>query len=123
MRKIILLAIAILLASAPSYGRDVSLAEAEEAVRSGKAVPLDVRTPSEFEDGHLPDAVNADVMSPSFLGDVGRLVGKGKTVVVYCRTGRRSAVAAKALEDAGYEIIHMKDGYLAWKKRNGSSSR
>ena len=72
---------------------------------------LDVRTPDEFASGHIADAVNISVET---LG--GRLaeVPKDQPVVVYCRTGRRSAEAAAILREAGYTSVYDLGGIQAW---------
>lgn len=43
------------------------------------------------------------------------VLDKSKTIAVYCRSGKRSADAAKQLSDAGYKVINMKGGILKWE--------
>lgn len=74
---------------------------ARELVAAG-ALLLDVRTPEEYADRHVEGAVNIPVHELS-----GRLKEVGTTmrpVVVYCRSGARSASAAQQLRRAGYEV-------------------
>ena len=95
--------------------------QAKEMVqaRAGKAdfVVLDVRTPHEFAEGHLPGAVNLDIEGRDFAG---RLQGldRGKSYVVYCRTGNRSMRAVRAMEQLGFQLIlHMPQGIVGWQER------
>ena len=83
--------------SAPSSG------QARHLVAEG-ALLLDVRTPHEFASGHLPGAVNLPVQELPF-----RLkeLPAGKKVVVYCRSGARSAVARKLLQSEGHEVLDI----------------
>jgi rhodanese-related sulfurtransferase len=66
------------------------------------ALLLDVRTPSEYQEGHVPHAKNIPVQElPQRLTDVGPT---SRPVVVYCRSGGRSAQAASILSRAGYQV-------------------
>src|SRR3989442_5408547 len=79
-----------------------------------KVVVIDVRDPDEFRDGHLEAATN---ISRGFLEfRVGTAVSDPSTpVVLYCQTGLRSMLAAKALKDLGYStIINLQGGYQKW---------
>jgi rhodanese-related sulfurtransferase len=68
------------------------------------AVVIDVRTPSEFTAGHLADALNIDVGSNSFDAKVGAL-DKGRTYLVYCRSGSRAAQALERMAELGFEDV------------------
>jgi rhodanese-related sulfurtransferase len=77
--------------------------EARRLVAEG-ALLLDVRTPAEFAAGHLPGATNLPVQELAFrIGEV----PAGCKVVVYCRSGARSAVAAKILKGEGHEVLDI----------------
>ena len=83
-------------------------AKARQLIAAGTAVVLDVRTPEEFGDGHLPTATNLPVDDlPQHLGDVDKLAAgdKSKPIVVYCHAGSRAAKAKRALEAAGYTNV------------------
>ncbi len=85
-------------------------------VQSGDStlVVLDVRTPQEFAEGHVPGAVNIphDTLE-SRLAELE--ADRDKDVVVYCRSGRRAGMALTVLEKAGFErLSHLEGDYLAW---------
>ena len=84
-----------------------------DAVSGGVSL-IDVRTPEEYAEGHLRGAVNIDQSSAGFLTDVESLYGKSDPVYVYCRSGRRSADAAARLSKAGYQVVNLLGGILAW---------
>jgi rhodanese-related sulfurtransferase len=77
---------------------------------------LDVRTPDEFNAGHLKGAVNFNWNGADFQSAVEKL-DKNKKVFVYCAVGGRSAKAKVAMQKAGFKQVHnMLGGIEAWKK-------
>lgn len=82
---------------------NVSPESARRLVAEG-AILLDVRTPEEFAAGHLEGAVNIPVHEVE--ARLGELPDRDKPVVVYCRSGRRSAQAKAVLERSGYAHVH-----------------
>lgn len=74
---------------------------------------LDVRTPEEFESGHIANAANISV---DVLASQLSAVPQDKPVVVYCRSGNRSAQAAEILRGAGYTDVYDLGGILAWQQ-------
>jgi phage shock protein E len=86
---------------------------ARKWIASG-AVVVDVRTPAEYGDGHLPQATNIPIQEfAQRLGDVDKLVAgdKARQVVVYCAAGKRAAKAKEQLEAAGYSQVVNGGGY------------
>lgn len=76
------------------------------------AVLLDVRTPQEYREGHLPDSVNVPLQS---LGDIQEVVeNKDTQVYVYCHSGSRSRQAAAILGRMGYGKVKNIGGIAAW---------
>lgn len=75
------------------------------------ALLLDVRSPEEFASGRLPDAVNIPV--EELKSRLGELEAK-RPIVVYCRSGRRSAKAAELLKSAGFQQVHDLGPMSAW---------
>jgi rhodanese-related sulfurtransferase len=107
--------------AAAAQATDVSVEQARKLIRErgGKAdfVVLDVRTPAEFAGGHLPGAVNLDIQARDFLT---RLEGldRGKSYLVYCRSGNRSAKAVEAMEQMEFpKVYHMREGMIGWEKK------
>ena len=81
-----------------------------------KAVVLDIRTPAEFNEGHIPNAVNIDYKADSFESELGKL-DRDATYVMHCRSGRRSANSFETFKKLGFKnIIHMDDGILGWEE-------
>jgi len=81
----------------------------------GNFVLLDVRTPEEFSEGHLQEAIDIDYNNPAFTSNITKL-DKNKTVYVYCRSGRRSAEAASIMRSSGFKkVIELDGGILAWE--------
>ena len=83
-------------------------------LKEQEAALIDVRTQSEYDEGHIARAVNYDFYNKSFLKLVKEAFPKDKPLAVYCRSGKRSASAAKQLAAAGYTVYNLKGGYLAW---------
>lgn len=77
---------------------------------------LDVRTPEEFAEGYIPGALNIDISAPDFVEKVKATFPTGSEIAVYCRSGRRSAEAAKTLEAEGYACTDLQGGILDWEK-------
>ena len=84
---------------------DYESAKAE--VESGKAVWLDVRLPTEFQNGHEEGAINIPLV---FLRLKLNQVPQDKKVIVYCDTGRRSSAASFILTEKGYDVAVLKGG-------------
>lgn len=96
----------------------VSTIKADEFERQLSAHPdaqlIDVRTPEEFERGHLQNAVNIDVHGKEFENMVEAL-DKERPVMVYCKSGGRSADACEQLRNLGFKNIYGLDGgMMAW---------
>ena len=75
---------------------------------------LDVREQSEYDEGHIPGAVvmpytRAEELAPEMLPDTEQLI------LVYCRSGRRSKIAAQTLADLGYTNVKEFGGIIDWQ--------
>jgi rhodanese-related sulfurtransferase len=78
------------------------------------AVLLDVRTPAEFEMGHIPDAVNLDISAARFAADIAGLDRAGH-YFVYCRSGSRSATACGYMQQLGFShVYNLAFGIIDW---------
>lgn len=90
--------------------------EAKKAIESGKATVIDVRTPAEFAEGHIPGARNLDIYDSSFEKEIHALKPDAM-YVVNCQSGGRSAKAcAKMLELGLVGTMNLEGGITAWKK-------
>lgn len=74
---------------------------------------VDVRTPSEYSDGHIPRAVNIDVYSPTFQTEISKL-DKSLPVAIYCRSGTRSVMAANQVANDGFTVFNLTNGIMGW---------
>ena len=94
------------------YG-DVTVQEARRLMEDKPGlVILDVRTASEYEEGHIEGAVNIPVQELGVRFDELSIEGE---LLVYCRTGNRSAQAVDILLDVGFtKIYHMDEGITGW---------
>lgn len=80
-----------------------------------RGLVLDVRTPAETAQGHLPGASFIDVRDPQFEKKASR-IDKQRPVFVYCASGGRSATAASTLQRLGFkEVYNLAGGIRAWK--------
>jgi molybdopterin/thiamine biosynthesis adenylyltransferase/rhodanese-related sulfurtransferase len=90
-------------------------ADLQRRIEAGEPVSIiDVRDPDEYRDGHIEPATN---ISRGFLEfRIGSAVpDPASTVVLYCQSGMRSVLAAKALKDLGYSnVINLQGGYQKW---------
>lgn len=77
---------------------------------------VDVRTPDEYMSGAIEGSKNIDYFSADFLAGINKL-DKEAPVVLYCRSGRRSAKAGENLIQAGFkEVYNVKGGYIEYAK-------
>ena len=98
-----------------SPAKDISVAKLERKI-SRKIQLVDVRTPKEYQEGHIGNAVNINVYSPEFISEIQKL-DKNKKVYVYCRSGKRSAMAAKKMDSLGFKkIYNLPVGMIGWDK-------
>jgi len=99
---------------AASEYRRISSEEAMQKMEEGEPfILLDVRTESEFTEGHIEGAVLIpDYELESRAGD--ELFDKDVTILIYCRTGRRSEAAARQLIEMGYRSVYDFGGIVEW---------
>ena len=77
------------------------------------AVLVDVRTPEEYRDGHVPGSINVPLQQ---IEDIELEVAEENTpLYVYCRSGARSRQAAALLKEMGYEDVHNIGGILDYQ--------
>lgn len=104
-------------AQSPGFKNISPRAASDLLQRDTNVVVLDVRTPEEYrsETGHLPNASLIPVQELEFRADeLGK--AKDKTILVYCRSGHRSARASDILSKKGFKILNLEGGILQWRK-------
>lgn len=94
----------------------VSALEFDKELKAASVRLLDVRTPQEYAEGHIDGALNINVQSDDFQQIAEKELSKDSTILVYCRSGRRSMDAAEILTSLGYKVINLKGGIIEWKE-------
>lgn len=89
--------------------------EMQSLIESRDVQLVDVRTEEEFNMGYIENAQNINFNSPTFDEDVSKL-DKTKPVILYCKSGGRSAKCSKKLLEAGFvQIYELEGGITQWK--------
>ena len=106
-------------AAAPAAGTEVVHVDPDQAAELLESDPpvavLDVRTPQEFAQAHIPGALNVDFRDPAFAEKLQQL-DRNRPYLVHCRSGRRSTAALPTLEKLGFRrVYHLDGGILAWE--------
>jgi phage shock protein E len=105
--------------AAPTSGAELGAADFAAALKRSGTTIVDVRTPQEYAQGHLPGAVNLDVSSPDFAARIAAL-DPSAPYAVYCRSGNRSGVALEAMAEQGFTAAyHLGGGIGAWQEAGG----
>ena len=99
--------------------KDISLKEVYDLIGKNKDnqsfIIIDVRTPEEFANEHIENAVNLDYYSEKFRDELNKL-DKEKTYLIYCRSGNRSGKALSIMKELAFrEIYNMLGGIIQWK--------
>ena len=95
--------------------RSVDAETFAQIIADTTVVRLDVRTQSEYAQGHIPGALLIDVTQADFIQKAKQLLPMDKTIALYCRSGRRSKTAAQLLAKQGYQVIELNTGFNSWK--------
>ena len=123
MKKLIFLLLAVMMLTA--CGQDIendqgavyvniTAEEAKQIMDSEEGyIILDVRTQEEYDQGHIPGAI---LISHEEIAEKAEdvLTDKNQLILVYCRSGRRSKIAAEALVELGYTNIKEFGGIIDW---------
>ena len=95
--------------------RTVDVAEFAKAVADTSYVVLDVRTPAEHAEGHIPGThFNIDVLENDYTETALKVLPKDRPVALYCRSGNRSKNAARILAEHGYRVLELGTGFRGW---------
>ena len=99
--------------------KKVDPVEFSEVIAEPGVIILDVRTPEEFNAGHIENAININVADSNFSSEVSKL-DKNATIAVYCRSANRSAVATNEMADLGFtDMYDMQGGIVDWEAAGG----
>jgi rhodanese-related sulfurtransferase len=90
--------------------KEVSREEAQKLIDDGAQL-VDVRADHEWAVGRLPGATHLPLDE---LNERAREIDKDRPVVLYCRGGNRSTMAAAALAEAGYDAVKLSEGIVGW---------
>lgn len=122
--SIILVTVAIIFNSctngqSSSSNTSVSATEFSNKISQLPGSPIiDVRTPGEFAQGHLKNAINYDISTGEFENQISSL-DKLKPVLVYCLSGSRSTYAVKYMKSIGFkEVYELNGGMMRWRAAN-----
>lgn len=94
--------------------RNLAPAAFASAIQQQGTVILDVRTPEEFAEGHIDKAINIDFQGSDFAQQIGKL-DKATSYALYCRSDRRSSLAAEQMHLTGFTtLVNLDGGVAAW---------
>ncbi len=100
--------------------KNITPAEAFELIKKNSTnqnfVILDVRTPEEFDEESIENAININYYDDDFRAELNKL-DKNKTYLVHCKSGRRSAMALDVMEELNFKVVYnMLGGIAGWKQ-------
>lgn len=114
MNKFLFVTLFLAMGCGAQTSNKLSVDEFEKQLNANSAaILLDVRTPEEFAERHLKEALNINFNGDDFEAKIDGL-DKTKTVFVYCLSGGRSAKATDLLTKKGYNVYELQGGILAW---------
>lgn len=93
---------------------NIDVDEFARFIRQAQVQLLDVRTAKEFAAGHISGANLLDMQCKGFEQQAQHRLDPSRPVAVYCRSGKRSAIAAGKLADLGFKVTNLEGGILAW---------
>ena len=123
MKRIILILLAVMMLTACGQDKDnnqgavyvnITAEEAKQIMDTEEGyIILDVRTQEEYDQGHIPGAI---VISHEEIAEKAEkvLTDKEQLILLYCRSGRRSKIAAETLAELGYTNIKEFGGIIDW---------
>lgn len=77
---------------------------------------LDIRTPQEYKQGHIPNSTLIDIYNPSFINEIQKL-DRVKNYYLYCRSGSRSYQAGQIMKKLGFKnVYNLRSGILDWNE-------
>lgn len=101
------------------FSEDIDADRFREIMADKDSVIIDVRTKSEFDSGHIKNAINIDFYNSSFQDELLKL-DKNKRYLVYCRGGGRSGESVKFLQKNGYKNVYNLIGGVSSKENRSA---
>lgn len=101
---------------AAAQATNLTVDDFQKAVGQSNIQVLDVRTPGEYQSGHLKSAMLADWTNEAEFQERAAALDKNKPVYTYCLSGGRSGAATEWLNKNGYTAYNLSGGVNAWKK-------
>lgn len=96
---------------------NVSSDSLQKMMKDEHAILIDVRTPEEYAEGHLPGAVNINYNDPNFSEGLDTL-NKDLVYEVYCRSGGRSSLSSEIMVKKGFKnVYNLENGITEWKNK------
>lgn len=110
--------LATLLTNVKSQIKEITVKQSEELISNGNLCLIDVREESEFAEGIIDNAILIPRGMLEFkIDSIDAISNKSDTILLYCRSGNRSALAADTLQKLGYtNVLSMIGGYQAWQE-------
>ncbi|MFH4967870.1 rhodanese-like domain-containing protein [Gaetbulibacter sp. M240] len=98
--------------------KDLSPEAFSEAITGKNVQLIDVRTPDEYDSGHIPNAKNIDYFNDNFQTSL-KILDTLQPVFIYCRSGNRSGKSVADFKNAGFtKIYNLEGGILNWQSKN-----
>ncbi|NTW05811.1 MAG: rhodanese-like domain-containing protein [Peptococcaceae bacterium] len=103
----------ILLTACTDPYKKITAEDAKKLIDTEDVIVLDVRTESEYLEGHIKDALLLPETEIKYRAEK-TLPDKNKKILIYCRSGRRSELAARDLIELGYKEVYDFGGIIDW---------
>lgn len=101
---------------------EIDVLKVEKISQDGSQLIVDVREPAEYSEGHIKGAINVPRgvlefrTDSTYPGGIPSLYDKSAEIILYCKSGARSALAAQTLNLLGYKaVFSMAGGFVAWE--------
>lgn len=91
--------------------------------KSINQIIIDIRTPQEFNQGHIEGAININYFDHTFIEQIGKF-DKAKPIFLYCRSGNRTSSAREKVAKLGFgEVYDLEGGVMNWTRNNFQTIR
>ncbi|WP_026837661.1 rhodanese-like domain-containing protein [Gillisia sp. JM1] len=90
---------------------------AQKIKKDKDAIVIDVRTPEEWKEGIIPNALLINLFEPIIFQQEIAKLNKAKNYYIYCRSGNRSGQACQLMDSKGLNTYNLEGGILQWKEK------